>query len=114
MRKTLKIHIIEKINIFEMLKIGQVDQAGFKMGFTKVLTKISGATKRIAKEVMIIDRSNSRFTIKKHKVEEVNETGVFKTVHNHKKYINLNIGNFKRKNVVILYKVLFNIVNYFY
>jgi hypothetical protein len=63
------------------LKIKQKDLAGFVKVVSWVKNKVSGASKRHAKEEMRIDRSDPEFTQKLHHVEEATESGEYEVVH---------------------------------
>jgi len=51
----------------------------------KLKHKISGKSKRPAKDIMIIDRKHRCFTKKIHHVEEANEAGKYEVVHHEEK-----------------------------
>jgi hypothetical protein len=56
---------------------------GFKMGWTTTREKISGKTRRRAREVLSFDRTDPHATWKLHHVEEINEHGEAEVVHHH-------------------------------
>lgn len=57
------------------------DSTGFVKFMSWARNKISGASKRHARESLTIDRSAPEFTQKLHHVEEATETGEYKVVH---------------------------------
>jgi hypothetical protein len=61
------------------------DSTGFLKLMSWMRNKISGASKRHAKEELRIDRSDTEFTRKLHHVEEATETGKYKVVHDEDK-----------------------------
>ena len=63
------------------LKIKLKDSTGFVKVVSWVRNKIPRASKRHARESLIIDRSDPEFTRKLHHVEEATETGEYDVVH---------------------------------
>ena len=63
------------------LKIKQKDSTGFVKLKSWIRNKISGTSKRHAKEELRIDRSDPEFTRKLHHVEEATESGEYEVVH---------------------------------
>jgi phage FluMu protein Com len=57
------------------------DRTGFKKIIVSLKHKISGESKRPAREFLMFDRTDPNFTKKIHHVEEANETGKNKEVH---------------------------------
>ena len=58
---------------------------GFKKVEQVVREKIAGASKRLAREILRIDRTAPNVTRKVHHVEEQDEHGGWKTVHDEQK-----------------------------
>ena len=60
-----------------------IGKDGFVKQESTERNKNSIGTKRVAKEHLLIDRTDSKFTQKTHHVEEKNEDGFFELVHEH-------------------------------
>ena len=69
------------VELHSGLKIKQREPTGFVKVVSWVRNKISGKSKRHAREELRIDRSDTEFTQKLHHVEEATETGEYEVVH---------------------------------
>jgi hypothetical protein len=70
----LTIGVFEFVRILEAVTIRKFED-GFMVGETKSKEKISGETKRLAHEMLTIDRSDPAKTVKYHRVQEFDEDG---------------------------------------
>ena len=74
--KTLK----GNLSFFSRLNGIALNSKNFILYKFKKLTKIASESKNIAKELLFFDRTNKKYTIKIHRVEELTK-GVWKVVH---------------------------------
>jgi len=73
------------VQLFESVKTKQKDATGFVKIETLEREKFAGKSRRKAKELLEIDRSDPQYTRKHHLVKELNEHGEFETKHNESK-----------------------------
>ncbi|MCJ7667394.1 MAG: hypothetical protein MUP04_03755, partial [Anaerolineae bacterium] len=71
------------ITPLESSKGNLTDETGFKRVEFNSRSKISGETRRRAKEYLLIDHRHPKMTKKYHRVEEANDGGEMVTVHEH-------------------------------
>lgn len=80
-RRHYSVEIHSTVTISDSLKLEVKDLTGFVKVRSWVRNKISGKSKRRARESLTIDRTSPEFTRKIHHVEETTETGEHEVVH---------------------------------
>ena len=80
-KRNYSVEIQNNVTISDDLKLEAKDQTGFVKVMSWVRSKISGKSKRRARESLTIDRTSAEFTRKIHHVEEATDTGEYEVVH---------------------------------
>ena len=80
-KRNYSVEIQNNVTISDGLKLEAKDQTGFVKVMSWVRSKISGKSKRRARESLTIDRTDPKFTRKIHHIEETTETGEHEVVH---------------------------------
>jgi len=83
--KVISVVVEDSVQLFESVKTKQKDATGFVKIETLEREKFAGESRRKAKELLEIDRSDPQYTKKYHLVKELNEHGEFETKHNEPK-----------------------------
>ena len=82
-RRRYENHVKEILSFFDSHKLKHKDKTGFRKFKAEVRSKISGNTRRPARESLTIDRTDPAYTKKFHRVEEKGDDGSYHVVHEH-------------------------------
>lgn len=80
--RNIYVDLYDRFNILDMIQIKLKDFSGFVLLTSLIRNKISGFTKKLAKETLVFDHRDLNITKKYHHVEEMDDNGNKKVVHN--------------------------------